>query len=182
MMVRRVCMEVTVMALPTISRERGAASPVSRTDSSRRRALLRAIALASCPSTLLLAATDAARAADVSAADAKAVRAVIEAQLAALAADDASRAFSYATPALRRYFGTAENFIEMVRTGYPVVYRHASVAFLKPQWLGGELVQGVHFSDENGALWLALYQLQRQKDKRWHISACRLMPAEGRMT
>jgi hypothetical protein len=122
------------------------------------------------------------QAADVSTADAKAARSVIEAQLAALAADDAKRAFGYATPALREYFGTAENFIEMVRTSYPVVYRPASVAFLKPQWIDGELVQGVHMSDDNGVLWLALYRLQRQKNKSWRISACQIVQAEGRVT
>ena len=126
--------------------------------------------------------TGTAQAAEVSAADAKAARAVIEGQLAALAADDAKRAFGYATPALREYFGTPENFIEMVRTSYPVVYRPVSVLFLKPQWLAGELVQGVHMSDDQGVLWLALYQLQRQKNKSWRISACRLVQAEGRVT
>jgi hypothetical protein len=122
------------------------------------------------------------RAAEVSPADAKAARAVIEGQLAALAADDAKRAFAYAAPALREHFGTPENFIEMVRTSYPVVYRPASVAFLKPQWLDGELVQGVHMSDDHGVLWLALYRLQRQKNKSWRISACQLVQAEGRVT
>ena len=123
-----------------------------------------------------------AQAADVSTVDAKGARAVIEGQLAALAADDAKGAFGYAAPALREYFGTPENFIEMVRTSYPVVYRPASVAFLKPQWQGGELVQGVHMSDDHGVLWLALYRLQRQKNKSWRISACQLVQAEGRVT
>jgi len=123
-----------------------------------------------------------AQAAEVSPADARAARAVIEGQLAAFAADDAKRAFGYATPALRQQFGTPENFIEMVRTSYPVVYRPVSVLFLKPQWLAGELVQGVHMSDDQGVLWLALYQLQRQKNKSWRISACRLVQAEGRVT
>jgi hypothetical protein len=123
-----------------------------------------------------------AQAAEVTQADAKAARGVIQAQLAALAADDAKLAFSYASPALRRYFGTPEHFIEMVRTSYPVVYRPASVAFLKPQWVDGELLQGVHLSDENGVLWLALYRLQRQKDKHWRISSCQLVQAEGRVT
>ena len=173
MMGRGVRMEV--QAMPTISRERDG--------SHRRRALLlRALALASCPLALPALAAGTAHPADVPPADAKAVRAVIEAQLAALAVDDAQRAFSYATPGLRRQFGTPQNFIEMVRAGYPAVYRHTSVAFMKPQWLGGELVQGVHLSDEDGVLWLALYRLERQKDKRWRISGCELVQVEGRLT
>ena len=43
----------------------------------------------------------AADAADVSERDARSVRTVIQAQLAAFAADDAKRAFSYATPRVR---------------------------------------------------------------------------------
>jgi len=161
------------MAVPTIFHR--------RCDAGRRRVLWRALA-AAMPPALWLAAGDANAVADVPAADAKAARAVIEAQLAAFAVDDARRAFSYAAPALRRQFGSPENFIEMVRVGYPVVYRHASVAFLKPQWLGRELVQGVHLIDEDGTLWLALYRLQRQKDKQWRISGCQLVQAEGRVT
>ena len=119
---------------------------------------------------------------DVSAADAKSAREVIQAQLAALAVDDAKLAFSFAAPRLREMFGTPENFIEMVRTAYPVVYRPSGVAFLKPQWIEGELVQGVHMSDESGVLWLALYRLERQKDRRWRITGCQLVQAAGRVT
>jgi len=148
---------------------------------SRRRAVWLALVLVL---TLVLMpwAAGQAQAAEVSAPDAKAARAVIEGQLAALAADDAKRAFGFAAPALREYFGTPENFLEMVRTSYPVVYRPASVAFLKPEWLDGELVQGVHMSDDHGVLWLALYRLQRQKNKSWRISACQIVQAEGRVT
>src|SRR6266568_3695810 len=46
--------------------------------------------------------------------DARAVRAVIEAQLDAFRRDDAARAFSLATPGIRATFGDAETFMEMV--------------------------------------------------------------------
>ena len=73
----------------------------------------------------------AAGAADVLArADARQVRAIVEAQLDAFARDDAVRAFSYAAPSIRSMFGDAERFMEMVRRSYPLVYRPASVAFL----------------------------------------------------
>ena len=121
-----------------------------------------------------------ARAADLSAAEAKSVRAVIEAQLAAFSANDAARAFSYASPGLREAFGSADKFMNMVRTSYPVVYRHATVAFLKPQRTDGVVVQGVHFTDGDGVLWLAVYKLERQRDRVWRISGCQLIEAEGR--
>lgn len=118
----------------------------------------------------------------VSAVDAKAVRAVVEAQLDAFAADDAKKAFSYAAPSIREMFGTPERFVAMVRAGYPVVYRPASVTFLQPLWVQGQLVQGVRLTDSDGGQWLATYRLERQPDKSWRISGCDVQPASGRMT
>jgi hypothetical protein len=130
----------------------------------------------------LFSAIAPAAAEPVSAADTKAVRAVVEAQLAAFAADDAKRAFSYAAPSIREMFGTPERFVAMVRAGYPVVYRPSNVNFLLPVWVDGQLVQGVHLTDADGALWLALYRLERQADKSWRISGCEVQPASGKST
>lgn len=129
----------------------------------------------------LAALSAPARAELVSVADTKAVRVVVEAQLAAFAADDAKRAFSYAAPSIREMFGTPERFVAMVRAGYPVVYRPASVNFLVPVWVEGQLVQGVHLTDAEGTLWLAVYRLERQPDKSWRISGCDVQPAQGKM-
>ena len=128
-----------------------------------------------------LTAAHAADAAEVSQGDARGARAVILAQFDAFSADDAKRAFSYATPKLREMFGTADRFIEVVRAAYPAVYRHETVAFLKPELAAGALVQGVHLTDAEGVLWLALYRLERQRDKSWRISACQLVAAQGRV-
>ena len=138
---------------------------------------LLAVAWTLAPAT----AAHAADAPDVSQGDARGVRAVILAQFDAFAADDAKRAFSYATPKLREMFGTADRFIEVVRAAYPAVYRHETVAFLKPELAQGSLVQGVHLTDAEGVLWLALYRLERQRDKSWRISACQLVAAQGRV-
>ena len=118
----------------------------------------------------------------VSAADMRTARAVVQAQLDAFAADDAPRAFSYAAPRLREAIGSADRFMAMVRTSYPVVYRPASVAFLVPEWLDRELIQGVHFTDEQGGLWLAVYRLQRQRDNSWRIAGCELIESHAQTT
>ena len=128
----------------------------------------------------VLAVAVPAAATELSAADAKSVRAVIQSQLAAFAADDAPRAFSFATPQLREMFGNAEHFMQMVRASYPVVYRPATVAFLKPEADDGAVTQAVHFTDRDGVLWLALYRLEKQADRSWRISACQMGPAQGR--
>ena len=124
---------------------------------------------------------EAAPTAEVSATEAKSVRAVVQAQLKALAADGAKAAFAFAAPKIRDMFGTPENFIAMVRGGYPVVYRPASIAFLKPERVADGIVQGVHLTDADGTLWLALYHLERQPDKSWRISGCEVVPAQGRV-
>ncbi|CAN5122140.1 hypothetical protein BH11PSE9_BH11PSE9_17660 [soil metagenome] len=121
-----------------------------------------------------------AQAAALSAGEAKKVRAVVEAQLAAFEADDAQRAFSYAAPSIREMFGDADAFLSMVRSGYPVVYRHASVAFMVPELEGGEVTQAVRLVDAEGGAWLAVYRLQQQKDKSWRISGCQVVASEGR--
>jgi hypothetical protein len=114
--------------------------------------------------------------------DAAEIRAVIEAQLAAFAADDAVKAFSFASPTIQRMFGTPEDFLMMVRTGYPVVYRPSSVLFHPLQVVNGEPVQVVQMSDATGHVWLAVYRMQRQPDAAWRIDGCVLRQADSRST
>ena len=121
-------------------------------------------------------------AAEVSRADARAVRKVIESQLAAFAEDDAERAFSFAAPAIRESFGSAEKFMTMVRKGYPVVYRPTSVRFLEPVQEGDTLLQRVRMTDDLGVPWMVIYSLERQDDKSWRITACVAARGDGRMT
>lgn len=115
----------------------------------------------------------------VSSADVSAVRKIIQAQFDAFAADDAKAAFAFATSGLRELFGTPEQFMVLVRTNYPAVYRHAGAIFSRPEWAAGVLVQEVHITDSNGALWLALYQLEPQADHTWRIGGCQISRAKG---
>lgn len=135
-----------------------------------------------CLLASIIATSAAAQSTPVSATDMRSARAVVQAQLDAFAADDGPRAFSLATQNLRQMFGNADRFMAMVRAGYPVVYRPASVAFLVPEWLDRELIQGVHFTDEEGGLWLAIYRLQRQRDNSWRINGCELVESRARTT
>jgi hypothetical protein len=106
--------------------------------------------------------------------DAAAVREVIEAQLDAFKRDDAQRAFSYAAPGIRQMFGTAENFVQMVRTSYPVVYRPRTVQFERFEVVDDEVFQPVRLTDAQGQAWLALYAMERQPDGTWRINGCQL--------
>jgi len=121
-----------------------------------------------------------AAAAPPSADDSRAVRAVVEAQLAALAAGDAARAFSYASPSIRSQFGDAGRFVGMVRQGYPMVIRPQRTAFFVPEAAAdgepGTVLQRVQLRDAAGRAWLATYQVQRQPDRSWRINGCAVEP------
>ena len=123
-----------------------------------------------------------AQAPAVTPADARAVRAVIQAQLDAFRRDDAARAFSYAAPGIQATFRSAENFMEMVRTQYPAVYRPASVEFESLMQSEGDVVQAVRFTDAGGQVWQALYPMQREADGKWRIGGCYLQRAAGKQT
>jgi hypothetical protein len=122
--------------------------------------------------------TGADEPADVSKGDARAIRAVIEAQLIAIGADDAVRAFSYASPSIRMQFGDAPTFMTMVREGYPMLIRPTATVFLRPDPIEQGVMQQVHLRDQDGRSWLATYHLQRQPDKTWLINGCVVEPDE----
>jgi len=107
------------------------------------------------------------------------VREVIEAQIDAFRRDDAALAFSLATPSIRQTFGSPENFMDMVRSSYAVVYRPTSVAFEAPVAIDGEIVQPVRMTDAEGRAWLAIYPMQRQPDGSWRTNGCQLGRLSG---
>ena len=137
------------------------------------RTLLRAF-LTFCILFLALGSSTACAQSAVSSSDARAVRQVIEAQLDAFGKDDAARAFSLATTGIRESFGSAENFLEMVRRSYAVVYRPKSVLFEAPVLIDGQVVQPVRMTDAEGRGWIALYPMQREPDGSWRTNGCQL--------
>lgn len=142
----------------------------------------RMLALVAVTGTVL--ASTGVRADPVPAADARAARAVVEAQLLALAAGDAERAFSFAAPGIRQQFGDAATFIGMVRQGYPMIVRPARTVFFVPQAMpgagSGALLQPLQVRDAAGRTWLATYQLERQPDGRWRIGGCSVVADSDR--
>ena len=107
---------------------------------------------------------------------AKEIQRVVRAQLDAFAADDAKRAFSFAASNIQEMFGSADQFMQMVRGSYPVVYRPASVTFLTPKPDGKTVMQPVAMTDGQGGTWIAMYRLEQQKNKSWRIAGCVLVP------
>lgn len=104
--------------------------------------------------------------------DQAAIRMTIERQLAAFQRDDGTTAFTYAAPSIREQFGTPDNFMNMVRTGYDPVYRPREVEFHDIVALDGAPTQEVLVVDRNGVAYLAYYLMQHQPDGRWLIKGC----------
>jgi Domain of unknown function (DUF4864) len=103
------------------------------------------------------------------------IRAVIHRQIDAFRRDDAHSAFALVSPGVQEVFGTPERFLDAVRMAYGAVYRPPSVSFLELVVMGGEVVQQVQVTDRAGAVWLAYYSMQRQKDGSWRTNGCHLV-------
>ena len=74
----------------------------------------------------------------------------IQSQLDAFQKDDFSTAFTYASPGIKRLFGTPDRFGAMVRNGFPMVWRPSEVQFLEFKDVGGRVSQTVLFRDASG--------------------------------
>ena len=99
----------------------------------------------------------------------------IQGQLNAFRDDDFATAFTYASPGIKGMFRTPERFGEMVRSGYPMVWRPAEVRFLELRTHppGGK-VQRVMIIDKSGALHLLDY-LMIQTEAGWQIAGVQIL-------
>ncbi|MEQ9241453.1 MAG: DUF4864 domain-containing protein [Roseovarius indicus] len=101
---------------------------------------------------------------------------VISNQIDAFLADDFETAFTYASPMIKDIFGTPEKFGQMVRQGYPMVWRPSEVNFLSIDRRGKELWQNVMVRDAEGALYILEYQMI-PGEMGWLINAVRVRKA-----
>ncbi|ATX67311.1 DUF4864 domain-containing protein [Roseinatronobacter bogoriensis] len=97
-------------------------------------------------------------------------------QIAALQADDFDTAFSYASPNIKRLFGTPERFGQMVRDGYPMVHRPAEVTMLDQSQRDGRILQRVMIRDQSGRVHMLAYQMI-ETDQGWQINGVQLLRA-----
>lgn len=112
--------------------------------------------------------------------DAIAIRSLIEHQLAAFQKDDAQGAFAFASAAIQAQFGTPENFMQMVKTSYPAVYRPRSVFFERITSIQGNITQPVLLLAPDGVPFRALYFMEKQPDNAWRINGCFLVSVKAK--
>jgi Domain of unknown function (DUF4864) len=108
-----------------------------------------------------------------------AIRFIIEQQLQAFQRDEAGEAFALASPEIQLQFQTPENFIKMVKTGYPPVYRPRSVLFEDITTIQGNITQLVLLLGPDGVPVRALYLMEKQPRGIWKINGCFLVPVEA---
>ena len=109
--------------------------------------------------------------------DRTAIEGVIRHQLEAFKQDDAVAAYGFAAPNVKQIFPSPERFIEMVRRGYPPVYRPRSVEFSELALREGEITQEVELVGPDGGAKLAVYTMVRDGQGGWLIAACVLVPS-----
>lgn len=106
------------------------------------------------------------------------IAAVIERQIAAFRASDLPGAFAFASPTIRQKFGTPERFGDMVRRGYPMIWRPTRWQMLKLVKTPLGPVQVVLFQDESGRLWEAGY-LMKSVGGVWRINGVHVRRRPG---
>jgi hypothetical protein len=110
-------------------------------------------------------------------ADKMAIQDVIQRQLNAFQHDDADGAYAFAAPNIKQIFPDAGVFLDMVRRGYPPVYRPKQREFSELGLRDGELVQEVELVGPDGRPILALYTMEKEPDGHWAIAGCTLIPS-----
>ena len=105
-----------------------------------------------------------------------AITATIQNQIDAFLTDDFETAFTFASPNIKRLFGTSERFGMMVRQGYPMVWRPGAVRYLDLDDKGGILFQKVLITDGQGVPHLLEYQMIETPDG-WQINGVQILRA-----
>lgn len=125
--------------------------------------------------TILSATIAQAAEIDVPPHDRARMEAIILEQLDAFKRDDGVSAFGYASPGIQKMFGTPERFMQMVRQGYPQVYRARDVEVRDLVDFRGQPAMIVHIVGQDGLAVLALYPMELQPNGVWRIDGCYLL-------
>ena len=106
------------------------------------------------------------------------IRATISDQISAFRDDDLDAAYGHAAPGIQRLFGSPQRFADMVRGGYPMVWRPQAFEFLGLREEGGRIWQRVMFTGPEGGLHILDYDM-REIDGVWRIGGVVRVPGAG---
>ena len=108
---------------------------------------------------------------------ADAIENTIRSQIAAIQADNWEQAFTFASPTIQGIFKSPYNFSEMVKRGYPMVWRPKDVRTGELVQTPRGLMQTMIFVDQQNRLYIADYLMQ-EVDGQWRINGVQIRPAE----
>ena len=104
------------------------------------------------------------------------IQSTISDQLRAFASDNFIEAFTHASPGIKDIFGTVENFSNMVKKGYPMVWRYNNFEFLNLEETPQGYSQIVRITDRNDKLFLLKYFMKNVAGI-WKISGVSIIEA-----
>jgi len=104
------------------------------------------------------------------------IQSTISDQLRAFASDNFIEAFTHASPGIKDIFGTVENFSNMVKKGYPMVWRYNNFEFLNLEETPQGYYQIVRITDQNDKLFLLKYFMKNVAGI-WKISGVSIIEA-----
>jgi len=95
----------------------------------------------------------------------------VRAELRALVAQDAKRAFAKLTPSTQSFFGAPEKFLQAVADELPPVLVTKKFSFLGINRAGATTSE-VLITDILGQEWLADFEMERQENGAWRVKGC----------
>ncbi|WP_413720388.1 DUF4864 domain-containing protein [Silicimonas sp. MF1-12-2] len=102
------------------------------------------------------------------------IESTIRSQIDAFLIDDFATAFTFASPNIKSLFGSSERFGQMVRNGYPMVWRPGEVRFLELRDIDGALWQKVMIRDQAGEFHMLDYQMI-EGPEGWQINGVQIL-------
>ena len=109
----------------------------------------------------------------------KKIKSIVNQQLEAFKNDDFEKAYSFASPTIKKMFSSPEVFRKMVIGGYQAVYRPQSIKIGSVEITKGVATLKVYLVDPNGEFVTANYLMEQQEDGEWLIGGCILSKAES---
>ena len=107
------------------------------------------------------------------------IKSIVNQQLEAFQNDDFEKAYSFASPTIKKMFSSPEVFRKMVIGGYQAVYRPQSIKIGSVEIIKGVATLKVYLVDPNGEFVTANYLMEKQEDGEWLIGGCILSKAES---
>ena len=107
------------------------------------------------------------------------IKSIVNQQLEAFQNDDFEKAYSFASPTIKKMFSSPEVFRKMVIGGYQAVYRPQSIKMGSVEIIKGVTTLKVYLVDPNGEFVTANYLMEKQGNGEWLIAGCILSKAES---